>query len=58
MKKTFLVGALLALLVGACLPFPSTPAPEPTVDLASTVDAMVRSSVQQTIVAAPASGPI
>ncbi len=54
MKKTFFAGLVFALLLGACLPFPSTPAPGPTSNIAETINAVVDSSVAQTLTAQPA----
>lgn len=53
MKKRFvLLGSVLALSLGACLPFSLTPGPEPTVNAAGTVNA-VNTAVAQTLAAQP-----
>ena len=56
MKKTVVVlGSMLALVLGACLPFSPTPTPGtgPTVDLAQTVDAALTIAVAQTLTSQP-----
>ena len=56
MKKTVVVlGSMLALVLGACLPFSptQTPGTGPTVDLAQTVDAALTIAVAQTLTAQP-----
>jgi hypothetical protein len=51
-KKVVVLGSVLALLLGACLPFSLTPGTGPTVDTLGTVDA-VNSAVAQTLAAQP-----
>ena len=61
MKKTVVVlGSMLALVLGACLPFSPTPTPGtgPTVDLAQTVDAALTIAVAQTLTAQPTVAPV